>query len=197
MAEQPSMVVRISGNLDELKKSLADGKAVIDGTRRHAAARRPRAATCTSRSEVRQHPRLARQHRQRRARDRRVVGDRWESRDVAGHARDRWPCGGAAFAGWKIGRKIAEFFDFDTKIGDVTAKLLGFGDVAATGSRRPVRTRSRGRRSSPGSDHRYGDGDRAAVRRGENAQALNTSANRIAGWNQEIAKVKSDGNWQS
>jgi DNA-binding transcriptional MerR regulator len=37
---------------------------------------------------------------------------------------------GAAFAGWKIGRVVADLFDLDKKIGDVTAKLLGFGDVA-------------------------------------------------------------------
>ena len=37
---------------------------------------------------------------------------------------------GAATAGWKIGRMAAEFFDLDVKIGNATAKLLGFGDVA-------------------------------------------------------------------
>ncbi len=38
---------------------------------------------------------------------------------------------GAAFAGWKVGRVIADFFSLDTAIGNVTAKLLGWGDVAA------------------------------------------------------------------
>lgn len=37
---------------------------------------------------------------------------------------------GAGIAGWKIGRAAAEFLDLDEKIGDATAKLLGFGDVA-------------------------------------------------------------------
>ena len=37
---------------------------------------------------------------------------------------------GAGVAGWKLGRMIADFFDLDQKIGDATAKLLGFGDVA-------------------------------------------------------------------
>jgi hypothetical protein len=38
---------------------------------------------------------------------------------------------GAGMAGWKIGRAVADFFDLDKKIGDATAKLLGFGDVGA------------------------------------------------------------------
>lgn len=37
---------------------------------------------------------------------------------------------GAAFGGWKIGRVVADFFDLDKKIGDTTAKLLGWGDAA-------------------------------------------------------------------
>lgn len=36
----------------------------------------------------------------------------------------------AAMAGWHVGRGAAEFFDLDEKIGNATAKLLGFGDVA-------------------------------------------------------------------
>jgi len=38
---------------------------------------------------------------------------------------------GAAFAGWQIGRAISGFFDLDEVIGNATAKLLGWGDVAA------------------------------------------------------------------
>ncbi len=38
---------------------------------------------------------------------------------------------GAGLGGWKIGRMVADFFDLDEKIGNATAKLLGFGDVAA------------------------------------------------------------------
>lgn len=37
----------------------------------------------------------------------------------------------AALGGWEIGRTIAKFFDLDKTIGDATARLLGFGDVAA------------------------------------------------------------------
>jgi len=37
---------------------------------------------------------------------------------------------GAALAGWELGRKIAEFGQLDTKIGEATAALLGWGDVA-------------------------------------------------------------------
>jgi hypothetical protein len=37
---------------------------------------------------------------------------------------------GAAFAGWKIGRVIADFFELDKAIGEAAASLLGWGDVA-------------------------------------------------------------------
>jgi hypothetical protein len=38
---------------------------------------------------------------------------------------------GAGIAGWGIGRAISDFFGLDKAIGDATAKLLGWGDVAA------------------------------------------------------------------
>jgi hypothetical protein len=38
---------------------------------------------------------------------------------------------GVAMAGWQFGRAIAGWLDLDQKIGNATAKLLGFGDVAA------------------------------------------------------------------
>lgn len=38
---------------------------------------------------------------------------------------------GAGIAGWKIGRAIADFFGLDEAIGNATAKLMGFGDMAA------------------------------------------------------------------
>lgn len=37
---------------------------------------------------------------------------------------------GAGIAGWQTGRAISEFFGLDKSIGDATARLLGFGDVA-------------------------------------------------------------------
>jgi len=36
----------------------------------------------------------------------------------------------AALGGWELGRTIARFFDLDTTIANVTAKMLNFGDVA-------------------------------------------------------------------
>jgi type IV secretory pathway protease TraF len=37
---------------------------------------------------------------------------------------------GAAMAGWKLGRMVAEFFNLDQAIGNATARLLGWGDLA-------------------------------------------------------------------
>lgn len=36
---------------------------------------------------------------------------------------------GAAFAGWTVGRHIAEFFDLDKAISGTTARLMGWGDL--------------------------------------------------------------------
>jgi hypothetical protein len=38
---------------------------------------------------------------------------------------------GAAYAGWQLGRMIADFFKLDEKIANATASLLGYGNVAA------------------------------------------------------------------
>ncbi len=38
--------------------------------------------------------------------------------------------GATAMGGWKIGRAVSDFLDLDQAIGDATAKLLGWGDVA-------------------------------------------------------------------
>jgi hypothetical protein len=38
---------------------------------------------------------------------------------------------GTAMAAWNLGRQVAEWFNLDQAIGNATAKLLGFGDVAA------------------------------------------------------------------
>lgn len=38
---------------------------------------------------------------------------------------------GSGYAGWSLGRMIADFFDLDTKIAGAAARLLGYGDIAA------------------------------------------------------------------
>lgn len=38
---------------------------------------------------------------------------------------------GSAYAGWQVGRMIADFFNLDEKIAGATARMLGYGDVAA------------------------------------------------------------------
>lgn len=37
---------------------------------------------------------------------------------------------GAGYAGWQVGRMIADFFGLDEAIGNATAKLMGWGDLA-------------------------------------------------------------------
>lgn len=87
---------------------------------------------------------------------------------------------GAAIGGWKIGRAIADFFDLDAAIGAATAKLFGWGDAAAeaAGARMDLLNRLATQVSGLGSN--------AA----QSAQAL-------AGWHNEIAKVKAAGELDS
>ena len=51
---------------------------------------------------------------------------------------------GAALAGWKIGRLVADFFDLDKAIGNATAKMLGWGNVSGetAGAQQDVVTRA-------------------------------------------------------
>lgn len=105
---------------------------------------------------------------------------------------------GAGVAGWKIGRAISDFFDLDHVIGDATAKLLGWGDVAAQVA-----------------GNKADQLARASARVGFEVVSLTTaieingsamhdwhsnadiSAAVVAKWHAEIAKVKSGGEFDS
>lgn len=100
----------------------------------------------------------------------------------------------AGLGGWQIGRMVAEFFNLDQAIGNATAKLLGWGDVAGQVAGAKM------------------DAIALAIKRGADAtitfteaikfntewtqhqsESFNTSAHRVNLWQSEIAKVTADG----
>ncbi len=100
----------------------------------------------------------------------------------------------AAVAGWKLGRAISEFFELDKAIGDATARLLGFGDVAAQVAGSGADALAKASRTVGYEVHNLSD-----------ALAINAanmvpwrsqtqqSAEAIARWREELAKVSSGG----
>jgi hypothetical protein len=193
------MVVRISGNIDDLKKSLADGKAVIDGAAVSIKKLGDTAGGDVHKSFQKFDSILASLGLNV-GNDVRAIGEltsaSGQSAASLGSLATAGMAAGAAFAGWKIGRWIADLGDFDDQWSELAAKLLGFGDVAAQRAFAGIETLSR---ASKMAGTNITDMELAvALLSGAaeaNAKAVNTSANRIAGWNQEIAKVKDEGNW--
>jgi hypothetical protein len=101
---------------------------------------------------------------------------------------------GAGIAGWKIGRAAADFFDLDAKVGAATAKLLGFGDVAAqvAGARADVLARA-----SKTAGMAIVDLDLAMAINAESQVKWKTnveiSATAIAGWQGKLDEVRAAG----
>lgn len=101
----------------------------------------------------------------------------------------------AAFAGWQIGRYVADWLDLDDAIGKATASLLGWGDAAAeaAGANMDVLARASVIAKTQITDLTVAlEIIRAAnARMNEN---FNTGAERVKSWNKEIADVKAAGN---
>lgn len=101
---------------------------------------------------------------------------------------------GAAFAGWKIGRLIAEMAGLDDQIGKTTASILGLGDVTAevSGARLDLLAKA-----SQIAGHEITNLKEAMDIMAEASRkhdvAFVTSATVIAGWRAEIAKVVGKG----
>ena len=104
----------------------------------------------------------------------------------------------AAFAGWQLGRWVADWFDLDEAIGNATAKLLGWGDAAAETAGAKMDVLARASKLAGTEITNFGqalkiikeDNDRVA-------DSFNTSEHRVGLWRAEIAKVKADGNLEA
>lgn len=102
---------------------------------------------------------------------------------------------GAAMAGWQLGRMVADFFSLDEAIGNATASLFGFGDVAAerTGAKMDVLARAS---QIAGREIRNFDEALKIISNSNaaTAESFNTGATRVQQWNKEIAAVRAAGN---
>jgi hypothetical protein len=155
--ENPALIVKVAANLDQLRTNLAEGKAQIEQTtaslRTIGAQAAPGLATVTAETEkvveaTTRYRSLSD--------DVRISLGRFDSvinavgfsisKEVraidelaqsvgksAGEVGALSTVGlalGAGFAGWNLGRMVADFFDLDTKISGATARLAGWGDLA-------------------------------------------------------------------
>jgi hypothetical protein len=101
---------------------------------------------------------------------------------------------GTAFAaGWQVGTWIDDWTGFSTAVGDATAAVLGFGDVAAqrAGAGMDVLTRAT---QIAGREIKDFDTAMQIIKQHnkEVAESFNTGAQRVADWNREIAAHKAD-----
>lgn len=200
MADQPSMVIRISGNIDDLKAKLADGKAVIDGTA-VSIQKLGKEAGGNAHAQFQKFDSILAALGINIGTDARALGElsaaSGQTMASLGGMATAGLAAGAAFAGWKIGRWIAELGDLDEKIGNATAKMLGWGDVSKEIAENNMAVLARASKLvgfevlslTTATEILSG----AAK---DNADALNTSARRIEGWRMEIQKVKDAGTWQ-
>jgi hypothetical protein len=144
--ENPDLIVRVAANIEALKKDLTEGKQAIAAT---TTAMRELAGS-TDAVEVAATRTAPKVHNLRTAlssfdgvlasmgvnigteiRGLTDLGDAaGKTFTQLGLIATAGLAAGAALAGWKIGRLVAEFFDLDKAIGNTTAKMLGWGDVA-------------------------------------------------------------------
>jgi len=99
----------------------------------------------------------------------------------------------AAFAGWNIGRKVAEVFDLDTKIASLTDRMLGLGVATQTAA---AQQDSIARAIKNGADANIGYLDAVKFNidfANKQAEAYNTSQHRLSLWQGELRKLRSEG----
>lgn len=143
--ENPNLIVRVAANIEALKQDLTEGKQAIAAT---TTAMRELAGS-TDAVEVAAKHTAPEVHNLRSALTSfdgvlsamgvnigAEVRGMLELGDAAGKTFSQLGliataglAAGAALAGWKIGRLVADFFDLDKAIGSATAKMLGWGDL--------------------------------------------------------------------
>jgi DNA-binding transcriptional MerR regulator len=213
---ETSMVYRIGANLDELKKNLSEGKAIITQVNADVAKIGGTSTTATRvlrdglNGTVPASDNLYKSFKQvdnileslgiNARSEIKTLEQLRETATTGASGMDAFAKAGlvaaAAIGGWKLGEKISEWTGWGEAISDVTAKLMGFGDVAAQRAAAGADTLAKASKlvgfqvTDMGTALKILTGDVE-----DHAKALDTSANRTAGWRQEIAKVRSDGNW--
>lgn len=214
MATDTAMVYRIGANLDELKKNLAEGKAIIASVNADVARITGTAAPAlkTTKDGIRDavaptndlHKSFMQVDsilaalginigKETKALEEMRAAAMAGSEGLSGFAQAGLAVG-AAFAGWKAGRWIADIFDLDTKIGDATARLLGFGDAAGdvAGMNADILAKASKAAGMEIKSLTLAMAINEDVAK-KHAESFNTSANRVNGWKSEIAKVQAEG----
>lgn len=100
----------------------------------------------------------------------------------------------AAFAGWQLGRHIADWFDLDEAISNATASLLGWGDAsaAAAGSRMDVLARATQIAGTAISDFAVAQ-EIIIAENARMSESFNTGADRVTRWKNELSAVRDAG----
>ncbi len=190
MADNPALIVRVVTNLDDLKKGLTEGKAYIETTTTEI--EKLAVGAKDAGVEIEQVGTSALGMRE-------GLNAIAEGAGITVSELGLFTAAGlvaaTAMGAWEVGRAAAEFFDLDTKIGDVTAALLGFGDVAAetAGAKADVLAKASKHAGVEITDMATAMAiNDAAVR--AFSRSVDTSANRVRQWTADLAGVEADGN---
>jgi transcriptional regulator with XRE-family HTH domain len=94
----------------------------------------------------------------------------------------------AAVGGWQIGRMISDFVGLDEVIGNATASLLGFGDVAGQRAAAGLDVLNRAAQIAGRTVTNFDEAMQIIKKHNlEVAESFNTGAQRVEQWNREIA----------
>jgi uncharacterized protein (DUF433 family) len=98
---------------------------------------------------------------------------------------------GAGYAGWQVGRAVADFFKLDETIGNATAAMLGFGDVAAESAAAKADTLARASKIAGFEVETMSTAMLVLTGETQRAQAaLDTSERRLKNWHAELANAR-------
>ena len=99
----------------------------------------------------------------------------------------------AAVGGWQIGRWIADVAGLDEVIGNATASLLGFGDVAAQRAGASMDVLNRAAQIAGRTITNFDEAMQIIKKHNlEVAESFNTGTQRVEQWNRELAAHKAD-----
>lgn len=100
----------------------------------------------------------------------------------------------AAFAGWQLGRHIADWLDLDESISRGTASLMGWGDAAAEAAGANMDVLARASKIAGTEISSLAVAQQIiAAENARMAESFNTGTERVKSWGNEIARVRNEG----
>lgn len=101
----------------------------------------------------------------------------------------------AAFAGWQLGRYVADWLNLDEAIGGATSSLLGWGDASAEAAGANMDVLSRASQIAKRDISDLAEAQKIiSAENARMAESFNTGADRVMRWGNEIANVRNAGN---